>query len=151
MPDFALAVPFPGLVEQVAVTNNLPPHVTVLVPCPGEVAAIGEVIAPFGAFDVTFARLERFPEILWLAPEPAEPFVAMTEAMVARFPDYPPYGGIHERIVPHLTVAQGELDETAARVQPLLPLSSRVETVVLYEHVDADHWREAHTFELSGA
>ena len=148
MPDFALAVPFPGLVERVCVEDNLPPHVTVLVPCPGECAAIGEVLAPFGAFDVTFARLERFPEILWLAPEPPEPFVAMTEAMVARFPDYPPYGGIHERIVPHLTVAQGELDEVAARVEPLLPLRSRVTTAVLYEHVDADHWREVRTFGL---
>jgi 2'-5' RNA ligase len=148
MPEFALAVPFPALVERVSVQDNLPPHVTVLVPCPGELAAIGEVLAPFGAFDVTFPRLDRFPEILWLAPEPAEPFVAMTEAMVARFPDYPPYGGIHDRIVPHLTVAQAELDETAARVEPLLPLRGRVETVVLYERVDADAWREAHTFGL---
>jgi 2'-5' RNA ligase len=148
MPEFALAVPFAGLVEQVAVTNDLPPHVTVLIPSPGEVGAIGEVLAPFGAFDVTFERLERFPEILWLAPEPPEPFIAMTEAMVARFPDHPPYGGIHERIVPHLTVAQAELDETAARVEPLLPLRARVETVVLYEQVDGDRWREVHTFGL---
>jgi 2'-5' RNA ligase len=148
MPEFALAVPFPGLVERVCVEDNLPPHVTVLVPSPGEVAAIAEALAPFEAFDVTFARLDRFPEILWLAPEPREPFVAMTEAMVARFPDYPPYGGIHERIVPHLTLAQAELEETAARVEPLLPLHSRVETVVLYEHVDADSWREIHTFGL---
>jgi 2'-5' RNA ligase len=148
MPEFALAVPFPGLVEQVAVPNDLPPHVTVLVPCPGEAAAIGEVLAPFAAFDVTFPRFERFPEILWLAPEPAEPFVAMTEAMVARFPEYPPYGGIHDRIVPHLTVAYEELGETAARVEPLLPLRSRVETVVLYEHVADDQWRKAHTFAL---
>jgi 2'-5' RNA ligase len=120
----------------------------VLVPCPGEIAAIGEVLAPFGAFDVTFARLDRFPEILWLAPEPPEPFVAMTVGMVARFPDHPPYGGIHDRIVPHLTVAQAELDETAARIEPMLPLRSRVDTVVLYERVDADAWREAHTFGL---
>jgi hypothetical protein len=146
--EFALAVPFAGLVERVGVGDNLPPHVTVLVPSPGEVAAIGDVLAPFAAFDVTFRRLERFPEILWLAPEPPEPFVGMTEAMVARFPDHPPYGGIHDRIVPHLTVAQAEFDETAARVQPLLPLRSRVETIVLYEHVAADTWREVHTFGL---
>jgi 2'-5' RNA ligase len=139
MPEFALAVPFPGLVERVCVEDNLPPHVTVLVPSPGEVAAIAEALAPFEAFDVTFARLDRFPEILWLAPERREPL---------RFPDYPPYGGIHERIVPHLTLAQAELEETAARVEPLLPLGSRVETVVLYEYVDADSWREVHTFGL---
>jgi hypothetical protein len=44
MPEFALAVPFPGLVERVCVEDNLPPHVTVLVPAPGEVAAIAEVL-----------------------------------------------------------------------------------------------------------
>jgi 2'-5' RNA ligase len=148
MAEFALVVPFPDLVEQVGVENDLPPHVTILYPCPGEIEAIGEVLAPFVPFGVTFPRLGRFPEILWLAPEPAEPFVAMTEAMVERFPDDLPYGGVHDRIVPHLTVAQVQLDETAALVEPLLPLASRVESVVLYLHAEADHWAEAHTFEL---
>jgi hypothetical protein len=148
MTRHALAVPFPGLVERVGVQDDLPPHVTVLVPCLGEIAAIADVLEPFAAFDVAFPRLERFPDGVWLAPEPSEPFVEMTEALVDRFPGYPPYGGIHAGIVPHLTVAQTRLDETAARVEPLLPLHSRVETVVLYEHVEADHWREIHTFEL---
>jgi 2'-5' RNA ligase len=148
MPEFALASPFAGLVERVGVQDDLPPHVTVLVPSPGDIAAIAEVLAPFAAFDVTFPRLEQFPEILWLAPEPAEPFVAMTQALVDSFPEYPPYSGIHDRIVPHLTVAQASLDETAALVRPLLPLHSRAETVVLYEHVHADHWREVHAFDL---
>jgi 2'-5' RNA ligase len=148
MPDFALAAPFPGLVETVGVENDLGPHVTVLVPCPDDIVAITEVLGPFVAFDVTFRRLERFPEILWLAPEPAEPFVAMTEAMVERFPDYPPYGGLHDRIVPHLTVAQTALDESAALVEPFLPLHSRVEEIVLYVHMQGDHWHEAHTFDL---
>jgi len=148
MPRFALAVPFPGLVEPVGVDNDLPAHVTVLVPCPGDAGVVAEVLAPFGPFDVIFPRLERFPELVWLAPEPAEPFIAMTEAMVERFPEYPPYGGIHDRIVPHLTVAKTLLDETAALVEPRLPLRSRAETVVLYEHVEADHWHEVETFLL---
>lgn len=148
MPEFALAAPFPGLVERVGVRDNLPPHVTVLVPCPGDVAAIAEVLSAFDPFDVAFPRLERFPEILWLAPEPAEPFVAMTEAMVDRFPGYPPYGGIHDDIVPHLTVAEAELDDTAARIEPLLPLRSRTESVVLYERVEADRWRDVEAVRL---
>jgi 2'-5' RNA ligase len=148
MPRFALAVPFPGLVEPVGVDNDLPAHVTVLVPSPGEPIAVAEVLAPFDPFEVTFPRLERFSELVWLAPEPAEPFAAMTEAMLERFPEYPPYGGIHDRIVPHLTVAKSQLDETAALVEPLLPLRSRVETVVLYQHVAARHWHEVETFVL---
>ena len=148
MPRFALAVPFPSLVERVGVRDDLPPHVTVLVPCPGDVDAIAGVLAPFESFDVSFPRLERFTDVVWLAPEPAGPFIVMTEAMVDRFPDHPPYGGIHDDIVPHLTVAERQLEEAAARVEPLLPLHSRVETVVLYEHAFGDHWDPVHTFGL---
>ena len=148
MADFALAVPFSGIVEKVGVSNDLPPHVTVLFPSPGDVEAIAEVLAPFGPFDVVFPRLDRFPGTLWLAPEPAAPFVAMTEAMVARFPDFPPYDGVFPSIVPHLTVAQTQLDETAALVEPLLPLASRVESVVLYEHAQGEHWHDVQTFDL---
>ncbi|MGH3009573.1 MAG: 2'-5' RNA ligase family protein [Gaiellaceae bacterium] len=147
-PEHALVVPFPGLVEPVGIANDLPPHVTVLFPCPDDVSAIGDVLAPFGAFDVTFARLERFPGTLWLAPEPGEPFVAMTEAMVERWPDHQPYGGSFDTIVPHLSVAQGQLDETETLLEPLLPLRSRAESVVLYERAGGDHWREVQTFAL---
>jgi 2'-5' RNA ligase len=148
MPEFALVVPFPEIVELVGVGNDLPPHVTVLHPSPGDVEAIAQVLAPFAQFDVTFTRLDRFPGTLWLAPEPAEPFVAMTEAMVARFPDRQPYGGVFKSVIPHLTIAQASLDDVAFQVEPLLPLASRVESVVLYESADGAHWNERMTFDL---
>jgi 2'-5' RNA ligase len=148
MPEYALAVPFDGLVEPVGIANDLPAHVTVLYPAPGDVVALTEVLAPFAPFDVSFARLDRFPGILWLAPEPAEPFVALTEAVVARFPSFPPYGGRYPSIIPHLTVAAALLEETAVLVQPLLPLRAYVDTVVLYESADGRHWQELQTFDL---
>ena len=148
MPEFALVVPFDGLVEPVGVTNDLPAHVTVLFPAPGDVVALTEVLAPFAPFDVRFVRLDRFPGLLWLAPEPSEPFVALTEAVVERFPSFPPYGGRYASIIPHLTVAAVSLDETAALVEPLLPLHSHVDSVVLYESADGRHWQEMQTFDL---
>ena len=148
MPEYALAVPFDGLFEPVGVANDLPAHVTVLVPAPDDVVALTEVLAPFGPFDVRFARLDRFPGLLWLAPEPAEPFVSLTEAVVGRFPSFPPYGGLYPSIIPHLTVAAASLDETAALVEPLLPLHSHVDSVELYESADGRHWREVQTFDL---
>src|SRR4051794_965555 len=148
MPEHALAISFPGLLDLVGVPNDLPPHVTVLVPAPGDVEAITQVPAPFDQFDVTSASLDRFPGTLWLAPDPAEPFLAMTEAMVARFPDWQPYGGVFKSVIPHLTVAQEQLDDVADLLEPLLPLQSRVESVVLYEHAYGGHWHEAATFDL---
>ena len=148
MPEHALAIPFPGLVELVGVSNDLPPHVTVLYPSPGDVEAITQVLAPFDQFEVTFARVDRFPGTLWLAPEPADPFAAMTEAMVARFPDWQPYGGVFKSVIPHLTVAQASLDDVAVQIEPLLPLHSRVESVVLYRSGGGGHWHEIATFDL---
>ena len=149
MPDHALAIPFPGLLDLVGVPNDLPPHVTVLFPAPRDVEAITQVLASFEQFDVTFPRLDRFPGTLWLAPEPAEPFIALTQAMVARFPEWQPYGGVFKSVIPHLTVAQASPEEVAVQVEPLLPLQSRVERVVLYrESPQAGHWSEVATFDL---
>jgi hypothetical protein len=154
----ALVVPFPGLApvidewrERTCATkpsHGMPPHVTLLVPCPGDVATISEALAPFGGFDVTFAAVDRFPGTLWLAPEPAARFRWLTAALVAAFPGHPPYGGMFSEVVPHLTVAQAELDEAAADVVEWLPLHSRADAAVLFEQVQPDHWRERATFDL---
>src|SRR5436305_14446142 len=79
---------------------GIPAHVTLLFPFrPAERvddALLAELRALFAAvapFDVEFPRIGRFAEVAWLAPEPAEPFVALTETRVARFPEHPPYGG----------------------------------------------------------
>jgi hypothetical protein len=149
MADHALAVPFELPFEKVGIENDLPPHVTVLFPSPGDVAAIAQALAPFTPFEVVFPRLDRFPGTLWLVPEPSAPFVALTEAVVERFPDYPPYRGVYKSIIPHLSIAQAQFDDTAELVQPLLPLHSRVESVVLYRRAHGDHWIELQTFDLS--
>jgi 2'-5' RNA ligase len=154
----ALVVPFEGLAPVVddlrertcesKPSHGMPPHVTLLVPAPRAVESIAEVIFAFAAFDVFFARLERFPGTLWLAPEPARPFAQMIDALMERFPDYPPYGGAFREIVPHLTVAQSDFDEAVSMLEPWLPLSTRADRVVLLERMQAMHWREIATFEL---
>jgi 2'-5' RNA ligase len=155
---FALVVPFDDLApvvdelrERTCVTkpsHGMPPHVTLLVPSSGEVEAIAEALAPFEGFDVTFERLDRFPGTLWLAPEPAGPFIQMTEALERCFPDHPPYGGVYSQIVPHLTIAQSEFDAAITTAASWLPLHARVECAVLFEQPEPDRWREAASFEL---
>ena len=158
MSELALVVPFEELAPVVddlrertcdaKPSHVMPPHVTLLVPAPGDADAISRVLASFPAFDVAFARLDRFPGVLWLAPEPAEPFRQMIEALVQQFPDQPPYAGAFAEIVPHLTIAQSGLEEAAETVQAHLPLHARAERATLLEQTQPDRWREVASFEL---
>jgi len=132
-------------------SNGVPAHVTLLFPfVPSDEVderTVSELAALFeatSAFEVAFRRADRFPEVLYLAPEPAEPFVALTEALVARWPGYPPYAGAFDTVVPHLTVAHGDgavLDAAAADIKPSLPIGSVVREALLLEEIEPDWGR----------
>jgi 2'-5' RNA ligase len=156
--EHALVVPFAELAGAVGdwlertvptkPSHGMPPHVTLLYPAPDDVDGIAELVAACEPFDVSFRRLDRFPGTVWLAPEPAAPFRMLTEALVARYPAFPPYRGVFKQIVPHLTVAQAQLDEAAAAVAPLVPLHGRAESAVLLERAEPERWLEVATFRL---
>jgi len=130
---------------------GIPAHVTVLFPfVPAAeldakvVSALTEVAADADAFDFALTRPGRFPDTLYLEPEPAEPFVRLTEGVHARFPEHPPYEGAFDTIVPHLTVASGEealLDDVEQNVVPGLPIRARADEIVLLEEVEGDWGR----------
>jgi len=130
-------------------SHGVPPHVTLLIPAPPDLDAAVEALRSFDAFDVAFAEFGRFPGTLWLAPRPAAPFVAMTEALIAAFPDHAPYDGLFKGITPHLTVAQGhDLDAAETALATALPLTSRASSVVLFEQAADDRWVERAEFDL---
>ena len=122
---------------------GVPAHVTLLYPFVAAAAVdeallaeLGALFARFEAFDFTLVRTSRFPGVLYLAPEPAARFLALTEAIVARWPEHPPYEGEHDEVVPHLTVAEGEpevLDAAETDVAPGLPVVARAREAVLLE------------------
>jgi len=134
-------------------SSGVPAHVTLLFPfvLAAEIddALIAELHTLLGrtkAFAFELRQLRRFPSVLYLAPEPPEPFVRMTEALVATFPDYPPYGGVFDPIVPHVTVAEGEpevLDEAERDIRQALPITARAEDVTVIEEVEPHpaRWR----------
>lgn len=104
---------------------GIPPHITVLYPfiAPGQLdaAAIGTLRRFFaGQAPIAFQleELHRFDcETLYLAPEPGEPFRAVTLGVWRLFPEAPPYGGRWPDIDPHLSVAHAaagaDLDQVA--------------------------------------
>jgi 2'-5' RNA ligase len=131
----------------------VPAHITLLVPFapaphvdPQVISSLAELVGAVPAFAFDLRGAERFPGVLYLAPEPASTFARLTEAIVTRFPDYPPYGGAFETVVPHLTVAEGDdvvLDEVEAAVERFLPIRAVAREAVLLEEVEPD-WRAWH-------
>jgi hypothetical protein len=126
---------------------GVPAHVTVLFPFvpaaeldDGVISTLAEAVATVPAFSFELRETARFDGVLYLAPEPANSFLRLTEAVVARFPAYPPYEGAHDTVIPHLTVAQGEpsfLDEAEREVVTRLPLAARADEALLLTERDS--------------
>lgn len=133
-----------------AAAVGVPAHVTLIYPFkppdelrPPVIDGLRQCFAGFPAFDFVLARLQRFPQVLYLAPEPAEPFREVTKAIWKRHPETPPYGGLYPDIVPHLTLADRiESDATLDRIETevieaarnRLPVRARAAEVALLEN-----------------
>lgn len=143
---------------------GVPAHITVLYPfmapehidaaLVAKVRAIATATAPFV---FRLARIGRFTGTLYLAPDPPAPFIALTLALVRAFPGHLPYGGQHEGIVPHLTVAQADAAqlheaETQLRANPALGrgISAVCRELVLIEN-SSGRWLPMHLFALGRA
>jgi 2'-5' RNA ligase len=130
-------------------SKGMPAHLTLLAPFmrPEQLGASGisemrDVVAPFRPFEVELQRTAYFDlgsrRVLYLQPEPAEPFVEMINALVRRFPEHPPYGraGLGPR--PHLTVATSADDALLAgiegAVRRALPISARASEAWIVEY-----------------
>jgi 2'-5' RNA ligase superfamily protein len=121
-----------------------------------EVLALAqEALSQFPEFEFFLESIGRFPTTTYLAPEPANHFVQITQRLVQCFPTYQPYGGEYQGVVPHLTVAHGASEDAAkaeAELSRLLHssgmISSTCKEVVLLEN-SSGLWREMHAFSLS--
>jgi len=124
--------------REVAVARlGVPPHVTVLSPFldperldRAVLATLSRIAASEPAFDVLFGAVRRWPPsgvgpgVVWLAPDPAEPFVRLTRAVWSAFPECPPYGREDDDLEPHLTIAidaPERFDAAAAAAESFLP------------------------------
>jgi len=141
---------------------GVPAHITVLVPfmdpqhiTPAVLDRAQDALNRVAAFSFSLSRVARFPATVYLAPEPPEPFIALTKALVDAFPDFQPYGGEHQGVVPHLTVAHGdpfEADAAAAELQRRLDAFGGIKadcaSVVLIEN-STSRWEDLHVFHLA--
>ncbi|MYV37430.1 hypothetical protein GT030_00725 [Streptomyces sp. SID1328] len=93
----------------------------------------------------------RSPGVLYLAPEPDTGFRRLTEAIVERWPENPPFGGQVDDVVPHLTIAQGQdetvMEKAESDLLTGLPVVVQVSSVDLLVH-DGTRWRQRASFPL---
>ncbi len=158
----ALVGPFRSFFDPSA-SLGVPAHITLLYPfvAPEKIdAKIADTLAAcfrdFAPFDYALTELRQFPgDVLYLAPEPAEPFRTLTKAIWKLFPDHPPYAGQWTDIVPHLSLGRFETqDELDANAEMLtleyaasLPLKVHAAEVALLENTDG-RWKARQIFAL---
>jgi 2'-5' RNA ligase len=145
-----------------AASWGVPAHVTVLYPFlppeqldDGAITLLADAVATVGAFEATLTTTGWFGnEVLWLSPNPASPFRSLTTAVAQAFPEYQPYRGVFEEVVPHLTVGDSgspeQLRAVERAVRPLLPISMRVREVqVISGSSSPASWRPITTLPLA--
>lgn len=136
--------------------SGIPAHITVLFPfVPADAidtaleVAVGEVVAGLPPFAFRLAGVGTFPGVLYLAPEPAQPFRDLTNALWSAWPQFPPYGGAFDDVVPHLTVVEGRWPPDAVeRLRRLLPLEARADEVWLLRQRPGAGWALHRRFPL---
>jgi 2'-5' RNA ligase len=149
--ESGLVIPVPALDEFVQRWRPLtdaipvvgvPAHVTVLypwVPPPvpsQDLERLQGLLSGVEAIDFTLTDVRRFgTDVVYVAPEPAAPFTALTQLVWEAWPDWPPYEGEFDEPVPHVTIGHGGAEEHLISVgeaaRELLPITVRAEEVWL--------------------
>jgi 2'-5' RNA ligase len=124
--------------------DGVPAHLTMLYPfvewdalgleIGRAIATIAEVHAPI-AFRMTGPH--RWPDAIYVAVEPGDPFVRLQADLAATFPAFPIYGEPAGFVfVPHITVAEGSavhdprtIDDPAWADLPSASLASRLDVI----------------------
>jgi 2'-5' RNA ligase len=133
--------------------SGVPAHLTMLYPFverAGLTAAVRQALAAVARFHRPFAYELRgaasWPDTIYVAVEPKDPFVQLQRDLQSEFPAYPIYGSEGTfRFVPHVTIAEGTLDDEAAvRVDPAwgsLPCPARAKAIEVIATGPDARWR----------
>jgi 2'-5' RNA ligase len=133
---------------------GVPAHVTILFPflaaerVDGESRlALATIAAGRARFSARFQAVKRAASSVWLVPTPQAAFLDLTAAVAARWPDHPPYGGIHgDDLVAHLTLVENDdpatLETVVARASAAGPFDVEVTELTLITEGHDGRWHE---------
>ena len=137
------------------VAAGIPFHVTLLYPFGGPEDEAREFFAERPPFEFELTRVAAWADVVYAVPDPDDELRACMRALFDRFPEWPPYGGIHDEVIPHATLAEGVdgpavRGEIERRLAPHLPHRCQARDVSLLEELAPDRWRERERFALGG-
>ena len=132
---------------------GIPLHITLLFPFGARETVVDGLFARWSPLRFSLTRVEQFPGVVWLAPEPDDELRKRILELYARYPQHPPYGGEFPDPVPHATVGQPAdvAEAVRAAAEPLLPVEFEVGAATLMEEVAPDRWRAGTSFPFEGA
>ena len=156
-PASALIIPVPSIEPAIAeyrsrfdpaASLGMPAHVTVFYPflrfwpsASDVEAELQLALARCESFQFKLAGVRKFPGVLYLAPDPPEPFIDATSAIQERWPRLRPYGGAHAEIVPHLSVAHDSWPlHLEGALEELLPMEAEAREVWWLEQDRSGRW-----------
>lgn len=134
-------------------TVGVPAHATLLHPfiepdglAPSIRRRLREIAADHAPFDYRQDRMAEWPDAIYVAVEPVEPFVRLHRDLQAAFPEWPIYGaGADFEYEPHITVADraGKLEPGVRedRAWRALPLQARAEAIDVIATRPDGRWR----------
>ncbi len=152
-------VPLPAGLERMRsrcvanAADGVPAHATLLYPFvapdrlrPDVRARLASLAAEHEAFDFTLAGPARWPDVVYVRLEPAEPFVRLQAGLARAFPDFPIYGRDADfEFVPHASVAEGKaLDDPGSMSGPewaALPRPGRAVGIEVIARGPGGRWR----------
>jgi len=141
--------------------DHIPPHITVAYPflpladiTTEVVDQLGSLFAKIPTVDFSMEKMSWFGDgVVYLEPTPSDTFISTVEELQCNFPDFVPYEGAFESIIPHLTLSEhgseGDRSQLAQRAQRFLPLSATASHVwLMSNHVREGDWSLIKVFEL---
>jgi 2'-5' RNA ligase len=158
----AVAKPFRDRYDPSAAAG-MPAHITLLFPfkAPDDVddmtrGSLRDCFARFEPIRFSLAAIKRLSSgVLYLAPQPDQPFRQLTRAIWNLFPQTPPYGGKWPDIIPHLSIAwladdvllTEVADDFASAAEGKLPIRATASEIALMDN-RSGRWNVEASFRL---
>ncbi|MGH8965519.1 MAG: 2'-5' RNA ligase family protein [Actinomycetes bacterium] len=137
-------------------------HITLLAPFAdrdkiddGLLAELRSIFSDVIPFEYKLSEITQFPDgTTYLAPVPSCPFRHLTHELFQRFPEFPPYGGAFDEVVPHLTIPTSDEDTIESRrfETGALPITAHAqEAALVWWEPGAIHTLETFRFGTTAA